>query len=92
MDGGEQLGQWRSSLRRRVLLQGAVRLAGSDRRFQENCVYIIGHDFFGYCYDAMPSYASYDLGSGTVSQVVLDRMPVIWPALMMGWFFPQEQV
>ncbi|XP_039779006.1 uncharacterized protein LOC120646524 [Panicum virgatum] len=70
----------------------AVRLTGSDRRFQENCVYIIGHDFFGYCYDAMPSYASYDLGSGTVSQVVLDRMPVIWSALMMGWFFPQEQV
>ena len=72
----------------------AVRLTGSDRRFQENCVYILGNDFFGYCYDFedTPSYASYDLRSGAISHVVLDIMRVVWPVLSMEWFFPQEQV
>ncbi|PUZ43791.1 hypothetical protein GQ55_8G035800 [Panicum hallii var. hallii] len=49
----------------------AVRLTGNDRRFRENCVYVLGHDFFGYCYKAMPSYGSYDLRSGTISEVGL---------------------
>ncbi|XP_039779004.1 probable F-box protein At1g44080 [Panicum virgatum] len=72
----------------------AVRLTGSDRRFQENCVYILGNDFFGYCYDYedTPSYASYDLRSSAISHVVLDIMRVVWPVLSMEWFFPQEQV
>ncbi|XP_039779005.1 probable F-box protein At1g44080 [Panicum virgatum] len=69
----------------------AVRLAGSDRRFQENCVYVLGNDFFGYCNEVIPSYGSYDLGSGAVRHVVLDRMRLVWPVSGMEWFFPQEQ-
>ncbi|XP_025827500.1 uncharacterized protein LOC112902591 [Panicum hallii] len=69
----------------------AVRLTGKDRRFRENCVYVLGHDFFGYCYKAMPSYGSYDLRSGTISEVALGRMQVVWPIWSMEWFFPQEQ-
>ncbi|CAO2179668.1 unnamed protein product [Urochloa humidicola] len=69
----------------------AVRLTGSDKRFQENCVYILGHVFLDmYCCDAMPTYGSYDLKNGTIRQVVLDRMRVVWPVLSMEWFFPQE--
>ncbi|PUZ43790.1 hypothetical protein GQ55_8G035700 [Panicum hallii var. hallii] len=70
----------------------AVRFTGNDERFQGNRVYVLGYsNFFGYCCDAMPSYGFYDLSTGTIGQVLHDRMRVAaWPVSRMQWFFPLE--
>ncbi|RLM59135.1 hypothetical protein C2845_PM18G00900 [Panicum miliaceum] len=68
------------------------RFTGNDERFQGNRVYVLGYsNFFGYFCDAMPSYGFYDLSTGTIGQVLHDRVRVAaWPVSRMPWFFPLE--
>ncbi|CAN6374133.1 unnamed protein product [Urochloa humidicola] len=68
----------------------ALSLTGDDERLRGNRVYFLGTDLGGCCWlNDTPSYGFYDLKTGTISQVFLDRSRRnSRPYHGMDWFFP----